>query len=84
MMWSGLTFSCHYFCFILIKKYKLEALTQAGNSICKILTQVYSKIHTFPGEGCKNSPMQAVTSLELFPNAPCLTLLKCESPATRK
>lgn len=40
VVWS--LFSCHCFCFMLI--YKLEALTQAGNSICKILTQLYGRI----------------------------------------
>lgn len=68
-MWSGLH-SVATLCFILLKKdYKF----QAGNNISKILTQANGKIHTFPGEGCKNSQLHAVTSLKLFPDAPCLT-----------
>lgn len=50
-------FSWYFFCFILPKKkglqYKLEKLTQASNSIWKIRTQVYRKIHTFLRKAAK-------------------------------
>lgn len=36
-------------------QYKLEKLTQASNSIWKIRTQVYSKIHTFLRKAAKIS-----------------------------
>lgn len=86
-MWAGFHSVDTFFALYFQKKglqYKLEKLSQASNSIWKMRTQVYHKMHTFLEEGCGNSPLHAVTSLELFPDAPCLTLLKCESPATRK